>query len=275
MTRPVSCREPAAPVFLALLLLASACSGETKYIGTNRPVEICASAARPPEALGLDGFYEKYVDARGLPIVSSARVADAALEQACNITVRLLERSDVRGAMIESGMRVAVLGRQEVLTDLPEYSDLYSAMPGTDWNNEIRSYGATVGRPVSFAAEENLLCLSSDLFSGEALLVHSLAHGLRRLGILRLEPTWDERLRAAYDDAISSGLWSATYAATDHEQYWAEGVQDWYDANQQANPPDGLHNHVNTRAELTAYDFELASLIGEYFPDDSWRPTCP
>jgi hypothetical protein len=270
----VTSREHAA-ASIAFLLLATACSGETKYIGSHRGAEACAPPAPPPQALGLDGFYAKYVDARGLPVVSSAGVSDAALAQACNITVHLLERSDVRGAVIENGMRVAVIGRQEVTTDLPEYRDLYSASPGLDWDNEIRSIGATIERPVSFAGEENLLCLPADLFSGEALLVHSVAHGLRRLGILSLDAAWDARLRAAYDDALASGLWSATYAATDHEQYWAEGVQDWYDANQEALPANGIHNQVNTRAELTAYDPELAALIAEYFPDDSWRPTCP
>lgn len=271
----MTCRELAAAVAMAFLLLATACSGETTYIGTNRRTEACVTVTPPPQALGLAGFYEKYVDARGMPIVSSLSVSDTALAEACNITVHLLERSDVRGAMVESGMRVAVLGRQEVITDLPEYSDLYSAAPGTDWDGEIRSYGASRERAVSFAAEENLLCLPGDLFSGEALLVHALAHGLRRLGILRLEPGWDARLRAAYEGAISSGLWTATYAASDHEQYWAEGVQDWYDANQEAVPTNGVHNYVNTRAELTAYDPALAELIAEYFPDDSWRPTCP
>jgi hypothetical protein len=268
-------RERAAAVWMTFLLLMSACSGETTYIGANRRTEGCATVAPPPQALGLSGFYEKYVDARGMPIVSSLSVSDAALTEACNITVHLLERSDVRGAMLENGMRVAVLGRQEVITELPEYDDLYSAVPGTDWDGQIRSYGATSERPVSFAAEENLLCLPGDLFSGEALLVHALAHGLRRLGILRLDPAWDARLRAAYDDALSNGLWAATYAASDHEQYWAEGVQDWYDANQQAIPTNGIHNQVNSRAELTAYDPALAALIAEYFPDDSWRPTCP
>jgi hypothetical protein len=268
-------REHAATISMAVLVLTTACSGETTYIGTNRRSEGCVTVAPPPQGLGLAGFYGKYVDARGMPIVSSVSVSNAALAEACNITVHLLDRSDVRGAMIESGMRVAVLGRQEVITDLPEYSDLYSAEPGTDWDRDIRSYGATSERPVSFAGEENLLCLPGDLFSGEALLVHALAHGLRRLGILRLDPSWDARLRSAYDDALSNGSWAATYAATDHEQYWAEGVQDWYDVNQQAVPTNGVHNHVNTRAELIAYDPELATLIAEYFPDDSWRPTCP
>jgi hypothetical protein len=267
--------EPAALVAPAFVLLMTACSSGTTYIGANRESEACATPVPPPEELGLDAFYTKYIDARGVPVVSSGNVSDAALDRACNIAVHLLERGDVRRAMGENGMRIAVIGRDEVTTDLPEYRDFYSAFPGVDWNNEARSYGASLERPVSFAAEENVLCLPLDLFPGEALLVHAIAHGVRRLGILSLDLGWDVRLLAAYDGARARGLWDATWAATDHEQYWAEGVQNWYDANQEALPADGLHNHVNTRAELRAYDPELAALIAEYFPDDAWRPSCP
>ena len=121
-----------------------------------------------------------------------------------------------------------------------------------------------------------LLCLSDDLFAGEVMLIHSLAHALRRLGILDLEPEWDGRVRAAYDAAMDAGLWADTYAATRFEQYWAEGVQGFYDGNREiASPdPDRLHTEINTRVELRAYDPELAAIIAEYVLDDAWRPPC-
>jgi len=91
-------------------------------------------------------------------------------------------------------------------------------------------------------------------------------------GFHRVE--WQARLEAAYDTALAAGLWTDTYAATGAEQYFAEGLQSWYDANREAAPPDGLHNAINTRSELEAYDPELASLIAEYVPADDWRPVC-
>lgn len=42
-------------------------------------------------------------------------------------------------------------------------------------------------------------------------------------------------------------------------------MQSWFNANLEANPPNGIHNAVNTRAELVAYDPELARLIQRVF----------
>jgi hypothetical protein len=121
--------------------------------------------------------------------------------------------------------------------------------------------------------EENLLCLDEDLYVGESIAIHSIAHGLRGLGIVEVDPDWDVRLRAAYDAALSAGLWTDTFAATEPSQYFAEGVQSFYDAN--LDPPNALHNEIDTRSELERYDPELASLISEYVPTDDWRPACP
>ena len=68
------------------------------------------------------------------------------------------------------------------------------------------------------------------------------------------------------DAAMKKGLWKSTYAAENAREYFAEGVQAWFDANLEANPPDGIHNHVNTRKELLQYDPDLAALIGKVFP---------
>jgi hypothetical protein len=256
-----------------------ACDGGTKYIGSNATSGSgeCAAPMAPPTALGLDPFYERYIDARGIPVVSSASVADPALEEACDITLHLLEkRADVHARLVENGLRVVVIAESEVMTDIPEYGDIYSVSPGLDWDNVARSVGPFEGRPLASAAEENLICSIDDLFVGETMLIHSLAHALRRLGILDVEPEWDQRVRAAYNAAMAGGLWVDTYAATNFEQYWAEGVQGFYDANREvASPdPDRLHNEINTRVELRAYDPALATIIAEYVPDDAWRPAC-
>ena len=56
-------------------------------------------------------------------------------------------------------------------------------------------------------------------------------------------------------------------------EYWAEGVQSWFDANQEPQP--GIHNHVDTRAELKEYDPLLSTILERFMGDRSWRPSCP
>ena len=147
--------RPAALV--ATVLFAFGCSGGTKYIGSNGGTGECAAPASPPAELGLAPFYTRYLDARGIPVVSSANVSDSALGRACDAAIHVLEkRADVRARLTDNGFKVAVIGVDEVLTDLPEYSDLYEVYPEIDWNYSVRSVGAgSLERPVSSVGEEN------------------------------------------------------------------------------------------------------------------------
>ena len=89
------------------------------------------------------------------------------------------------------------------------------------------------------------------------------------------EPAMKTRLQAAYDAAKRAGRFANTYAIANPDEYWAEGVQSWFDTNLTANPPNGIHGHIHTRAGLKAYDPALAALITEVFGDRPWRYSCP
>ncbi len=92
------------------------------------------------------------------------------------------------------------------------------------------------------------------------------------MGLRDVDKTFDGRLRAAYDQAIAGGLWKNTYAATNRMEYWAEGVQSWFDCNQVKN---SQHNGENTREKLQKYDPRLADLLAEVFKDNAWRYSFP
>ena len=241
---------------------------------TPTPSAVPGSLFPPPDSLGLDPFYEKYLDADGLPVVSSSKVPDEALIRARNIIDEVLaQRQDLRKTLINSGVRVVIMAESEVTTDIPEWSDLYEAFPGTDWDARARGLGATLARPATGSAEENLLCYGSDPYKFEDVLIHEFSHTVLNLGVER-QPSGREfknRLVAAYEEALDAGLWEGTYAATNQEEYWAEGVQSWFDLN---DPPGPVHNDTNTRAELEEYDPALADLIAEVFGDVTVTTSC-
>jgi len=86
---------------------------------------------------------------------------------------------------------------------------------------------------------------------------------------------FDTKLLAAYNNAIDNGLWDNTYAQTNELEYWAEGVQSWYNVNIEATPTNGIHNYVDTHEELKDYDPWLFDLISIYFnPPDQTNPSC-
>ncbi|QDU19461.1 hypothetical protein [Urbifossiella limnaea] len=230
-----------------------------------------ARGAEPvPDALRaelkLAPFYQRHADAGGLPVVGSAKVSDHALAEAAWVVGKMLgDRPDVLKAMRANRVRVAVMAATEYTTDLPEHANM---KPKLYWDRRARGLGATRSNPVVSCGEENLLGHQGDPYPAENIFVHEFAHAIHGTGLSTTDPTFDRRLRAAYQAARDRGLWKNTYAATNAGEYWAEGVQCWFDDNA---PPDALHNDVRTRAGLKEYDAGLAGLCREVFGDGPWR----
>jgi hypothetical protein len=239
------------------------------------------SVIPPPAALKVDPFHAKFTSAHGFPIVASAAVSDfALLEAAYLIDALLAARPDVRLALIESGARLCILGHDEYTTDLPEFAFLAAApmegFPGISgrdfWDARARGTGGSETDPYCSCGEENLLAYDGDPYAAECILIHEFAHVIHLRGMSNVDPSFDARLLAAYDAAMRDGLWKGKYASVNHHEYFAEGVQCWFD-NNRINDHD--HNHVHLRSELLDYDPRLAALCKEVFGDTELRYTKP
>lgn len=262
-------------IFWASTLLFAGTSAPLKKQGAalipvKRVAQPVVQVTTPPSSLGLNGFYKKYIDAKGIPIISSHKVSDRALLQARSIVLKMAIKlpGRVLSAMINNKVKVGIMGalgtaHQELTTDMPEHRDL---TPASYWNARARGLGWTAARPLCSAAEENLLRLNNDRYRGENILIHEFGHTILDAGILKVNPLFFSRLQIAYNKAKAKGLWKNTYAITNVSEYWAEGVQSWFDANKEGPAAgDSVHNNINTRRELVTYDPELAGLIAEYF----------
>lgn len=228
-----------------------------------------AEVTPPPAELQAPKFYKKYISAEGYPIVASGKVSDYALKEAAHLVNQMLaHRPDVRKAMIESGSRMCIIGVSEFTTDLPEFAKLrspreFAELDSRDyWDARARGTGGSEHDPYCSCGEENLLGYPGDPYSTECILIHEFAHNIHLRGLTRVDPTFDKRLKDTYAAAMKQGLWKGKYASVNHHEYFAEGVQSWFDNNRQN---DHDHNHVNTRAELLEYDPELAKLCAEVF----------
>jgi len=268
-------------LFLTLTLLAIGCLGLSRKsdlsFAKGSLINDSVKVSSVPRSFRFDSFYKKYIDANGVPVISSDKVPDAALLQARKIVIQMLsdvKLPDVATTISQNKIRIAVMAKDELTTDIPEHSDLNKAFPETNWDTRARGLGATHVRPVTSCAEENLLCYDKDKYSGEDILVHEFAHTIHQFAIRYLEPDFDNNLEQIYENAKAKGLWKNTYATSNSKEYWAEGVQDWYNLNQEANPTDGVHNQINTREELKAYDVDLFNLINTYFEKDDNKISC-
>ena len=230
---------------------------------------------------GIPDFYTQRIEANGFPIVASASVNPYALKEAAAIIDGMLgQRPDVREAMIKSGSRLCILACGEFTTEQPEWQWLANQkrkeFPGVSakdfYDARARGMGGSQTDPFCSCGEENLLAYPGDPYSTENILIHELAHNIHLRGMVNVDRSFDSRVRAAYEQAKEAGLWKGKYASVNHHEYFAEGVQSWFDNNREN---DHDHNHVNTRSELIEYDPRLASLCREVFGDTEFRYTKP
>jgi hypothetical protein len=235
----------------------------------------------PPDKDGVPRFYTQRLSADGLPIVASAKVNPYALKEAAYLVdLMLAKRPDVRTAMIQSGARLCILAHNEFTTDQPEFARLgerpvaqFPGISGKDyWDARARGMGGSERDPYCSCAEENLLCYPGDPYAAECILIHEFAHNIHLRGMVNVDATFDGRLKATYDAAMRAGLWKGKYASVNHHEYFAEGVQSWFDDNREN---DHDHNHVNTRTELLEYDPGLAAMCREVFGDTELTYTKP
>jgi hypothetical protein len=202
-------------------------------------------------------FYKKHLDYKGFSILSSDKVSDTALFEARYLIDQLLhDREDILKAMIKSGCRFMVMSPTEMTTDVPEQRHWDKAY----WDKRARGMGGKL----SSCGEENLLNLKGDRYNKENILIHEFNHAIHQQGLRLVDPTFNDRLKEAFKKAMDKGLWKGTYLTTNHSEYWAEGVQAYFDC---MRPQYG----ANTREKLEEYDNELFKLVDEVYKQSPYR----
>jgi dipeptidyl aminopeptidase/acylaminoacyl peptidase len=244
-----------------------------------KPVRTQPSVIAPPGKFKIDPYYTKFTYAREFPIIGSPRVGDEALLRANDIVRKMFAyRHDILKALINDGAKLVVLGRSEKLSDLPECRDSRN-QPDFD---EVRFLDYTPTRKIMVVPEENVLRLSGEPFGGRCVVVGLFARAAyqatalrpvdpdfdkRRdkqqyeLRVKRLDVEFDRKLQNIYEDATTRGRWKGTPAARSRIEYWAAGVEAYFDATGETPAPNGADRPIATREMLKAYDPELFALV--------------
>ncbi len=243
---------------------------------TGRPV------SAPPPALGAERFYAKHVAARGIPILSSARVSDRALLAARDMAEGMLShRPDLAAWLVANDYRIALIAEDEALLDLPDKAHWTKPAPGDPrlTRCEIKHYDERIGalsdreywdaraRGIGgqrmAAAEEDVLGLPSSRYWGETIFVHEMAHSVL-YAIEEVDPALYRAIEAAYANALASNLWLDEYTTTTLHEYWAEGTQFWFNSNRlQAFGGRRILDH----GDVATYDPRLYAVLGRAYGD--------
>jgi hypothetical protein len=239
--------------------------------GEDEPDEVDPNLCRvqpiTPELRDIHGgVYTRYASANGVPVLSTDSPQDEALRRACTLLLDLSQRAEVLETMLDRNIGLVVMGVDETSADFPEFAAW--GVP----DSRARGLG---GVPRGLCAEENVMCdRSVDRWRGESICVHEFAHTMH-LGVYNvMDSTFNSRLQTAFRAAIDAGKYANTYAASNATEYFGEGVQDWYNTNLESARPNGVHNEINTRAELEAYDPGLYEILAEVLPDQPRYKDC-
>ena len=266
------------PPFMLFLLICLITAELNLALSTSPEVGISFDNIEIPEpvpppaavrdSFDLSPFYQQWIDVEGLPVVASGKVNPYAVKEAAWIIRQMIgHRPVVLRAMGHNNVRFVVMAIDEMTTDIPEHSDL---RPDFYWDSRTRGLGATPERPAVSCGEENLLNYPGDPYWNENILIHEFSHALHQMGLNIVDTEFDNLLKSTFEAAMKRKLWQGTYASTNKQEYWAEGVQSWFNTNREN---DSEHNHVDTRSELKNYDPMLATLLAGVFGDMDWRYT--
>lgn len=238
-------------------------------VGKNN-FEVTAIPQEVRNRLNLDEFYQKHIDLHGFSVIGSAKVSNFALKEAAFLIKKIVgKRHDLLSMLNRNKARYAVMARDEFTTDIPEHSDL---KPSQYWDRRARGLGATFARPAVSCGEENLLGLPGDPYAKENILIHEFAHAIHQMALIQLDNSFQSQIEECFKNSIDHNIWEGTYASTNVNEYWAEGVQSWFNTNREN---DRDHAWINTREELKKADPQLANLIEKTLGNSEWRYQLP
>jgi hypothetical protein len=257
-----------------------------------RPLRKQPSVNPPPAKFHIDPYYTKFTYAREFWVLGSRHVRDDALLRANHVIRRMFAyRHDILKALIADGVRLVVLGSDEKLSDLPEFT----GAKGQAGFDAVRYLDYTPNLKLMVVPEENVLGLPNEPFAGRCMVIGVFAKalyqvtGLRpaipnfdnrpdrqqyELRVKRLDIEFDHRLGKLYEDAVSKSLWQGTAAARNRIDYWAAGVEAYFDAAGEGEPPNLAARPITTREMLKEYDPALYALVDEtmaYKEHVDWR----
>lgn len=213
------------------------------------------TGAGPPPHLNADPYYQKYLDARGIPILAPESVPDAELRRTqATLFGMVADRPHLLDVLASQNTRILLYDRDKGgLSLLPEFADYSDSNVAGVWGET--SYGGAVVAPAMTTYHCN------------ETLIHEIAHALDYA--IRIhewetnrEPEFKQARNQAYLSAMNAGLW-AGYESTLSHEYWAEMVVHWL-------RPDLFRTQFGL-SDLSELDSKAARLIEHYLGN----PTLP
>lgn len=214
-----------------------------------------------PALVFSNGVYsvdQKVVKENGTEYRAADSVSDEAFKRAQFVVQQMTSASPkIRERMVAIGFTVEIIGKDQVLSDLPDYAHLKGkkTRDGRDFDTGTRGLG---GREMCSIGEENLLCLSNQPYRKEDILAHEFSHSM----MAHMDADDVREIEAAYKNAVDKELYpKGIYMMADSAEYWAEGVQAWLGVTLRTDVNGGF----NTQRKIKEHDEALAAVLEKVY----------
>lgn len=171
-------------------------------------------------------YYTQFLPVKGINVKAHESVDPAALQAASEIVdVMLSGRKDIAHCMPRQGADLAIIPRDQVNTDLPEFAHWKGTEDFTGRSRDtfdIRGLGGVEGQPVSSAGEEQLLGNWESHHPWYPYLGHMVAHEYAH-AVQNLCFTDDDHRQwnSFYEEAREAGLYPGAHMMYNVREFFA------------------------------------------------------
>lgn len=217
--------------------------------------DVCSFSLAEFTAHRQRGFHPEYtqvVEVEGIAIVSTADTSAHAFRVAEETVRRAFASNDLEKPLAEAGAYVVIVPAGKSVLDMPEFRCL-RGQDAAVLRGVCGVADAAGGFPIATVEERDLLGDRRGPCRGLNILFHELGH---LVDAWALGPQDYFDVRYLYADAMGAGMYAGEYAATNSDEYFAEGTQAFFASVDPAGRRD--------REWLRRYDprlFELLSAV--------------
>lgn len=241
---------PAAPLSLP--------RADTSPQAARPSYDVCSFSLAEFTANRQRGFHSDHtqiVEVEGIAIVSTAETSSRAFRVAEETVRRVFAHNDLEQSLADAGAYVVIVPAGKTVLDMPEFRCL-RGQEATALEGVCGVADAAGGFPIATVEERDLLGDRRGPCRGLNILFHELGH---LVDTWALGPQDYFDVRYLYADAMAAGMYAGEYAATNSNEYFAEGTQAFFAS---VDPAGRRDREWLRRYDPGLYDL-LAAVYGE------------
>ncbi len=193
-------------------------------VQARTPGDVCHTS-RP--GAGQPVFNPEYTQKRqvlGITIVGNAAVDSKAFDKAEETITTMFANNSLDAVLADLDAYIVIADSSQGVLDLPEFACLEGEIGDTFFEN-VCGVADRADYPVATVNEDDLLGRRSGPCRGLNILYHELGHLVQGWA---LDPADYFDVKLYYQAALNEGKYRRAYAATNTNEYFAEGTQAYF-----------------------------------------------